>query len=80
MPENEWQLRALELAVENVEVGAADTAGTHLEPHLTRLEPRTHDIALDERLPDAGEHDRSHALRLPPDRRSYVRPRPQSSS
>ena len=66
MPEDERQLRPLELAVDDVEVRAADTAGTDVEADGTGTRLGTRDVALDEPLPDACEDDRSHARPCPP--------------
>jgi hypothetical protein len=35
VPEHKWELRLRELAVDDVQIGAADTAGSHLEQDLT---------------------------------------------
>ncbi len=72
MPEHERELRPGELAVDDVEVGAAHTARAHLEQHLARGVTRPRHLGFAQSLPDSGEEHRAHAVKYAP-RRVVVR-------
>src|SRR5262249_28938569 len=56
----ERQLRLRELAVDDVEVGAADTAAAHAEAPLRRARTRLLELRLAQRRPHALEEHRAH--------------------
>jgi hypothetical protein len=60
MTGNERELRMLQLAVEDVEVGAADTARRDAQEHLTRLRLGLGHLLQPERLASRMEHHRAH--------------------
>src|SRR5207248_2563654 len=73
--EHERQLRLVEVAVRDVEVGAADTAGVNAQAHLAGPRRRLLELDLSQRRPHAGEDHRAHAAdtrragthKIPPD-------------
>ena len=60
---DERQLRARELAVDDVEIGPADTTGLHLQQHLTGAGDRAVDPGELERRSRRLKHHGLHALR-----------------
>ena len=60
VPGDEWQLRVWELAVDHVEVGAADTAGRDAQQDLTRLRLRHRNLFEPQRLAGRVKHHRAH--------------------
>jgi hypothetical protein len=61
MSDDERELRPLELAVDDVQVGAADGAGADAEQDLSRARFRTRDLFELQRLPCPMQHHRPHA-------------------
>jgi len=45
----QWEVGMGELAIENMQIGAADAAGFHLEPHFARSRGGVRQIAEDQR-------------------------------
>jgi hypothetical protein len=58
--EDERELRTIELAVRDVEVGPADAAGLHGDEQLPRAGLGPGEVALHERLPRPLQHHRPH--------------------
>ncbi len=67
MPGNQRQLRMIELAVDDMQVRAADGAGFDLQPYLSRARRRIRPLHEDERHPRPFENHRFHWL--PPEDR-----------
>ncbi|HEY3549892.1 MAG TPA: hypothetical protein VGK69_02410 [Gaiellaceae bacterium] len=60
MTGDERELRPRQLAVDDVEIGAADAAGGYLQQHLTRLRHRIRHLLEPQRLARCVEHHRAH--------------------
>jgi hypothetical protein len=60
MTGNERELRTRQLAVEDVKVGAADTAGRDAEKHLTRPWLGDGNVFQPKRLASRVKHHRAH--------------------
>jgi DNA-binding MarR family transcriptional regulator len=58
------ELRIRQLAVDDVEVGAAHAAGTHPQEHLAGAGIGEREVALGERTPGLLEHHRAHGASL----------------
>src|SRR5205823_5993417 len=58
--EHERELRLVELAVADVQIGAADPARVDAEPHLSGLELRAWQLPFDQGLPLGLEHHGPH--------------------
>jgi hypothetical protein len=58
--EDERQLRARQLSVDDVEIGPADPAGGHVQEDLAGLRLRLRDLLEPQRLTDRVEHHRAH--------------------
>jgi hypothetical protein len=60
VPEDERQLRTRQLAVEDVQVGAADATGADLDQEIVRARRRPLQFAQLQRLSRTIEHHRAH--------------------
>ena len=60
MPEDERELRVGEFAIEDVQVGTADTAGMNAQKYFAGRGLRVGQVAEPERLADGVEHHGSH--------------------
>jgi hypothetical protein len=60
--QDERQLRLGQLAVENVEIGAADRAGGHLDKDLARFGRGLGEVDAPEFLPRCVHHHRAHVV------------------
>jgi hypothetical protein len=58
--QDEWKLRIRQLAVHDVEIGAADAAGRHAEPDLAGRRHRRRNLLQPQRLAGRVEHHRTH--------------------
>jgi hypothetical protein len=65
VPQDQRQLRLGQLAVHDVQVGAADAAGSDLDQDLARARLGVRDVRRAQRLTGAVEHHRSHRPSLP---------------
>jgi hypothetical protein len=66
---DEWELRLRELAVDDMDVGAADAAGGDLEQDLSGSGLRLREVGWPERLALPFQHHRAHGLSLAPGHR-----------
>ena len=66
MPQDERQLRLGELSVDDVQIGAADPAGAHLDQHLAGPGLQVGQVGDLKRLALPLEHHRAHGLTLAP--------------
>ena len=63
--EDERELRVRQLAVDHVEVGAADAAGRHAQQDLARLRLRFRNLLESQRLAGRVKHHRAHVHIVP---------------
>src|SRR6266540_2581232 len=79
VPEDERQLGMWQLAVDDVEVGAADAARGDLDPELPRSRDGEGKVRLGERRPQGGEDHRAHGRTRTPGARAVKGGRPPRS-